>query len=229
VHDHRTGQCADHGGELRLDVGRLQRRQLAEAAGGGQGALEDGGQRGLVELDDDLGPGHPPADGRHVLRHALGQRLGEVAPGAAVDDRPLAAQPLQTGGERERARGLHLERPGPALGGVVQRVEVAGEELPRPSHVDPGARDEPPAGRGEVDGEVDEQRRGAPDQIRPGTSGRQLRQVRQAGQLTEDGAHRVGGVAAGQRADAGGRSPDHEAPRMVPWPSTRSPRSGSGS
>ena len=94
------------------------------------------GTRRLVELDDDLGAGHPGGDGGDVRGEPLGEGLREVAAGAGVDDRAVAPGALEPGRERPRPGGLHLERAGPAVGDVVERVEVAGEELLRPALVD---------------------------------------------------------------------------------------------
>ena len=119
--------------------------QLAEAAHGGQPALQDGGHGRLVELDDDLGARHPRGDGGDVGGDPLGEGLGEVAAGAGVDDGAVTAGALEAGGQRPRAGDLHLERAGPVRGDVVEGVEVAGQELLRPALVDARPRDQPPA------------------------------------------------------------------------------------
>ena len=121
-------------------------------------------------------PGTRAATVGDVRGEALGEGLGEVAPGTGVDDGAVAAGALETGRERPRTGRLHLERAGPARGDVVEGVEVAVEELPRAALVDPRPRHQPPPGGGEVEGEVDEQGSAAADEIRArpaaGSSGR---------------------------------------------------------
>ena len=69
-HD-RTGQGGHHGGELLLDDVRLDGRQLAEAADGGQATLEHGGHRRLVQLNDDAGARNARGDVGDVRAEAL--------------------------------------------------------------------------------------------------------------------------------------------------------------
>ena len=97
------GRRRDHGGELLLDDVRLHGRQLAEAADGGQAALQHGRHRRLVQLDDDAGARHPCGDVGDVGGQPLGEGLGEVAAAHRVDDRPVAAAALQAGRQRPRA------------------------------------------------------------------------------------------------------------------------------
>ena len=93
----------------------------------------------------------------------------------------------------------------------------------------PRARHQPPAGRRDVDGQVDEQRRGPADHVGARRRGR----AAPAGAAAP--AARRGPVAPprrgpspGQRADAGRATPErrHAAARTAPCPSTRSPRAG---
>ena len=188
---------------------------LPKPLDGGQPALQDGGHGRFVELDDDLGSRHPRGHGAEVGVDPLGEGLREVAAGAGVDDGAVAPGALEAGGQRPGTRDLHLERAGPARRQVVEGVEVAGQELVRPPQVDARPRDESPAGRGEVDGEVDEERRAAPDHVRARPAVGQLGEVGEVGQLPDDEAHRLGRVGAGEGPDARGRPPgDGDRPRV---------------
>ena len=102
--DDRPAQGGDDGGEFALDDLGLDGRQLAEAAHRRQAALQDGGQRGFVELDDDLGARDARGDGGGMGGDPLGEGLREVAARAGVDDGPVAPAALQARGQRPRAR-----------------------------------------------------------------------------------------------------------------------------
>jgi hypothetical protein len=191
-------QGGDHGGEFLLDHVVLDGGELAEAADGRQSALQDGGQGRLVELDDQMSSRDARGDLGCMSGEALGQGLREVPAGAGVDDRTVAAAALEARGQGPGPGRLHLERAGVVAGDIGERIEVAGEELPGPALVDPRARDQPPARRGEVHREVDQQGRAAADQVRAGPSAGQLGQVREVRQLAEHEAQRLGRVGAGQ-------------------------------
>ena len=145
-HD-RAGERADEGGELLLDDVRLDAASLPKPLTVGSPPWRTAGTDGSSSWTTTRAPGTRAATAADVGGEPLGQRLREVAAGAGVDDRAVAAGALQPGGERPRAGGLHLERAGPAAAHVVERVEVAVEELARPALVDARARDQPPAGR----------------------------------------------------------------------------------
>ena len=99
----------------------------------GSPPFEDSGHRRLVELHDDLRPGHPGGHGRHMGREPLGERLREVPARPGVYDGAVAAGPLESGGQRPRPGRLHLEGPRVVIGDVGQRVEVSLQELPAPA------------------------------------------------------------------------------------------------
>ena len=97
-------------------------------------------QRGLVDLHDDLGVRDPAADVGDVVAQTLGERLGELAARAVVGEHPVAAGPLDRRGQRPRSGDLDLERTGVALGVLLDRVEVLGEQRLGSPVVDAGAR-----------------------------------------------------------------------------------------
>ncbi len=178
----------------------------AEAAGGRQGPGEDGGQRGLVDLDHDAGPG-PPREVGDVPAQPLGEALGELRDRAGVGQDPVPAAQLDARRERPRARDLRLHPPrgGPGLPDrLVERVDVAGEQLHRAPVVAAGTRgDAVPAGP-HLDGEVDQQRGRAPDDVGADPALGELGDVGEVGQLPDDGAGGLATVGAGQRPDPGG-------------------------
>jgi hypothetical protein len=51
------------------------------------------------------------------------------------------------------------------VSGAGERIEIAGEQVPGPSDVTAVVRGEPPPGRGDLDGQIDEQRAGAADHL----------------------------------------------------------------
>src|SRR4029450_8373847 len=114
-----------------------------------------------------------------------------------VDDGAVTPGALEPGRERPRTGDLHLERAAVARGSVVERVEVAREELPRPALIDARSRDQPPTGRGEGEGEGDEEARPAADQVRARPACGQLGEVREVRQLPRDEAQPLGRVGAG--------------------------------
>ena len=108
-----------------------------------------------------------------------------------------------------------LNGPGPALGLLLDGVEVLGEQRPGPAVVDPRGVGEPPAGRLEVGAEPGGQGQPAAGHRGRRTATGQLGQVREVRQLAEHHAHRLGVVErvvglraqrlpAGHRPDAGG-------------------------
>ncbi len=120
----------------------LDRAQPAEAAGGGQRAAEDGRQRRLVDLDDDLRAAAPaaaaPRRAARRPRRATPTRSRQ-APGSTTARSRRGSQ--SDDGERPRAGDLHLQRALVAVGGLGEDVEV----LPQPA---PGrGRGRGPGGR----------------------------------------------------------------------------------
>ena len=65
--------------------------------------------------------GDPAPHVGDVVAQPLGERLGELAAGAVVGEHPVAAGPLDGGGQRPRAGDLDLERPGVALACAPRR------------------------------------------------------------------------------------------------------------
>jgi hypothetical protein len=92
----------------------------------------------------------------------------------------------------------------------MQYVEVALEQLPGPAQVAAGPAGQPPPARVDLHRQLGEQRRAATNQVRARAAGRQLRQERQVGQLTEDDPQRLRRIGAGHGAGArsGARWPE---------------------
>ena len=164
-------------GELLLDHGRLDRRPACRSrspsagrpAGPRAPTARRAGRRRAA-------PGTRAATAATCAAMPLGEGLRQVAARAGVDDGPVAAGALQPGGQRPRPGGLHLERAGVAAGDVVEGVEVALAGTPRARRWSTPGRgtSRQPAGR-QVDGEVDQQRGAAADQVRPGARDRAAR------------------------------------------------------
>ena len=141
---------------------------------------------------------------------ALGQRSGQIAHCTRVGDRPVPVGQFQLRRERDRAGRLHLDGPlRPAqtglLPGLFERVDVLGEQAGGAAgHRTASGGDPIAAGHG-VDGDVDQQRARPADEVGPDSAGRQLHQMRQSVQLTDD---HLGGLArrcARPGSDAGAR------------------------
>ena len=204
VHEGKGPGRLDHRGEPGLSVGRLRDGQAVEPAGGRHRAREHSGQGRLVELQQHLRTGHAPAHLVHVRRRSLRERLGEVGHGAGVGERGiLAAGQLDRGRQRPRPAHLYLQRPPVAVGGLLQRVEIGGQQVTGPAQVAARAGGEAPAGGRGLHRQVDQQRGGPAGQVGAGPPGRELDQVGQVGQLAENDPHRLGRVGAGQGSDPG--------------------------
>jgi hypothetical protein len=99
---------------------------------------------------------------------------------------------------------LYLDQFGPGSGGVhglLQRVQVAAQQIERPAVVTAGSGSDPVPGRHQLHGEIDEQRRGAANHVGSGASRRQLRRMRQLGQLADHNTGRFAGVGARHRTN----------------------------
>ena len=113
----------------------------AEAGRGRHRAGQHRGQRGLVDLDDQpVRAREPAAQVGDVGGEPLGQRLGELAPGAEVGEHLVAARPLDGRRQRPRSGDLDLERAGVPLRLLLQPVEVLGEQAAGPAVVDARCR-----------------------------------------------------------------------------------------
>ena len=142
------------------------------------------------------GAGHPAAYVGHVVAHALGQRLRELAAGAVVGRAPCRRaasrrwRPASTGPATWTLNGA-----GAALRLLLERVEVLGEQAAGAAVVDARGVGEPPARRaaGRRRGRRPRPARGRSS--RGGAAAGQLGQVRQVGQLAEHDAHGLGVVA----------------------------------
>jgi hypothetical protein len=98
----------EHGAQPGGDDLTVDGTHLPEAGGRRQGALEDGSQRRLVDLEDHVGAGHEPAHVADMAAEALGERFDDLAGGSLVGDRTLAPMHFDRGRERPCSR-----RPGP--------------------------------------------------------------------------------------------------------------------
>ena len=125
-----------------------------------------------------------------------------TAPGSASAGSWLRASSIG-GRQRPRPADLDLQCAPVAVGDLLQRVQVAGQQGLGPAQVAAGPVGEPPALGGELDGQLDQQRRGPAGQVGAGAAAGQFGQVREVGQLIEDQPDRLGGVGAGHRADTG--------------------------
>ena len=119
----------------------------------------------------------------------LPRATGKVGHRAGVGERGiLAAGQLDRGRQRPRPAHCDLQRAPVAVGGLLQRVEIGGQQATRPAQVAARAGGEPPAGGGGLHRQVDQQRGGAAGQAgagpgpgaRPGRAGRAVRRERSA-------------------------------------------------
>ena len=218
------GSARDQVGELLLDDGAPRRPPACRSRSTvGSPPCRTAGTDGSSSWTTTLAPGTRAATAATWRGEPLGQGLGEVAAGTGVDDGAVAAGALQAGRQRPRAGRLHLERAGPARGDVVQRVEVAVQELPRPALVDARPRDQPPAGRGEVEGEVDEQGGAAADQVGARARGRAAR----AGAAKSGSSPTTRRTASAGSVPGSDPTPEAAPRRRGPARGRRSRRSGS--
>ncbi len=120
---------------------------------------------------------------------------------AEIGDRPVPVGQFQLGGQRDRTGRLHLDRSPAApqtrgLPGLFQRVDVLVEQAGRPTRHRAGAARDPVATGNRVDGHVDQQPTGAPDDVGAHSPGRQLDDVDQcSAQLADDD---LGGLPRGR-------------------------------
>ena len=230
MHPGLVTRSGEHPLEGRGRLRRVHDPMPAEAGRGRDGTGQHRRQGRLVDLHDDPLGGDPAAYVGEMGRHALGERLRQLASSAVVGEHLVAARLLDGRGERPRAGHLDLERSLEVLGLLLQRVEVLGEQRAGPPVVDAGSVGEPPAGRLEVEAEVGDHRDRPAGHARGRTAARQLREVGQVGQLAEHDADRLGvllRVVAGPRPDAGGDAHAVTSARavetMVAEPTTRVP------
>ena len=121
-----------------------------------------------------------------------------TAPG--IGDRPVPVGQFQLGGQRDRPGRLNLDRSPAApqtcdLPSLFQRVDVFVEQAGRPSRHRAGPGRHPVPARHRVDGDVDQQRTGTPDDVGAHSPGRQLDQMRhRAAEFADDD---LGGLPRG--------------------------------
>ena len=177
--------AAKHPLQRRAGPRRVDRPVPAEAGRGRHCAGQHGGQRGLVDLHEQLGARDPAADVGDVVAQPLGERLRQLAAGAVVGEHPVAARPLDGRGQRPRPGDLDLEGAGVALAVLLDGVEVLGQQRPGPAVVDAGGVGQPPPGRLQVGAELGDQRQRATGHVGVRAAAGQLGQVGQVGQLVE--------------------------------------------
>ena len=130
--------------------------------------------------------------------------------GAGIGDRAMSVGQLQRGGQRDGSRRLNLDRPPTAaqardLPGLFEGIDVLGEKADRPSRHRAGASRQSIATRDGVDGDVDQQGSGAPDDVGAHSPGRQFDQMGHCrAQLADDDFGRRSRGRPGPRPDAGG-------------------------
>ena len=118
----------------------------------------------------------------------------------SVGDRPVTVGQFQLGGQRDRPRRLDFDRPPAApqtrdLPCLFQRIDVLVEQADRPSRHRAGPSRHPVAAGHRVDGDVDQQRTGPPDDVGAHSPGGQLDQVgHRSAQLADDN---LGGCSRG--------------------------------
>ena len=138
--------------------------------------------------------------------NSVGQRVGHVPDRTCIDQHAATTRQLDRRGQRPGPCELDLERSAETLAHPHERVEVALQQIRGPTLVDPRPRDQPPAGGLQVDVQVGQRGRAAPDEVGSRPPARQLRKMRQIRQRVEDRAHRVVDVDSRQRPDTGRRA-----------------------
>jgi hypothetical protein len=140
-----------------------------------------------------------------VVADPLGQRLGQLSPGAVVGQQAVTARLLHSGGERPRPGHLHLEPTAVVRGELLHHVEVLRQQRPSAPVVDPrgslAAGESPPGGL-EVGVELGQDRQGAARHAGVDATIRQLGQVREVGELAEDDAHHLVVLRPGHGTDS---------------------------
>ncbi|CAM4527299.1 hypothetical protein NONI108955_44045 [Nocardia ninae] len=207
VDQHRCGLGGDHGVEHGECFGFGHRADAVEHADRAERTLEHRRQGRFVQLQNDFRAEAFTHLG-DVATQPLGEGLRKVAQRTGIGEREMPAGQLDLRGERQRTGHLQLDRAARAgrtrcLPSFFERVEVRAEQITGPPGHAAGAWGEPVSPGGGVESHVDQQRRHPPDQIRADAAAGQFHQVRQVGQLTEDGRGRFPRIGAGPRADCG--------------------------
>ena len=184
--------------KCRLDLSRRNGADVANAAAGRHRSGEDSRQRRLVHLNDDDSARNPSPDLPRMVLDPFGERLHEIPSGTLIGQRLSAARAVEGHSQRQRAGYLNLERAGIAERSQFQRVEIRLQRRRCALLVLTGPVHQPPPGRLQVDMQVDEQGRRPAEQVGARPSARQLGQMRQVGQLADDGPGGLQRLAAGQ-------------------------------
>jgi hypothetical protein len=133
-------------------------------------ARQGGRQQGFVELHHDRDR-EPARQLRAVHGHPFGQRGSQIAQRSGIGDRTVPAGQLQFRGQGDGAGDLHLDgaplagRAG-LLPGLLQSIDVLGEQACRPAGDGSGTRRDPVPARHGVDGDVHQQPTGPADHVR---------------------------------------------------------------
>jgi hypothetical protein len=129
---------------------------------------------------------------------------GQIDHGARIGDSHVQrARQFKGGGQCPRAAELNLQQSAVPLEDLFHDVQVGGEHGPGPGHVAAGPLGQPPAARGDLGRDVDEQASRPADHVGTRPAAGQLGQVREIGQLTGDDAHGLIRVRPWHRADPG--------------------------
>ena len=161
-------------------AGLAPRRRRPSGAGGSPDAVgtrpaSTAGSAGSSTCTTRSAPGIRRRTSATWSRSPSASACGQLAAGAVVGEHPVAAGPLDGGGQRPRAGDLDLERAGVALGVLLDGVEVLGQQRPRPAVVDAGRVGQPPAGRLQVGAELGDHARARGRSCRRARRGRAAR------------------------------------------------------
>ena len=228
-----AARAAAKTGSSSADAPGVDRAVPVQAGRGGDLAGHHRRQRGLVELEHQLGAGDPAAEVGDVVAHPSASAC------ASSRRAPWSESTRSPRGFSTVAASVHgpatwtLSGPLEALRLLLEHVEVLGEQRPGAAVVDagrPGGAGEPPARGLQVGVEPGHHRERAAGQVGVRATAGQLGQVRQVGQLAEHGAHRLVEVGARHRPDGGGDEGHAGATRGTPCvalivqePTTREP------
>ena len=232
--DRRRRQPLDKGkDEGAADLARLDGAMPREAARCGDRATEHRRQHRLVELDQQLDIGQPPAQLGNELSDSLGKRLAEIASRSVVGEHSITARTLHHRRQRPGAGDRELDRSLVSLGVLLEQIEVSAKRADGQPMISAGGVGEPPSGRLQVDGQTGEEGSRASDHLGVRSARRKLRQVREIRALRERDLDRIRHVRTRPGADSGGPDRRQLAVRrdvgharvaeMVALPTTREP------
>ncbi len=138
---------------------------------------------------------------------AFRQRGDEIVDGPRISHGHVhRVRQLQRGGERPRTAELDLEWPAEAVEHLFEHVQIGGEHGSGSRQVTPRPVGQPPAARGNLGRQVDQQREGSSDQVRARSPVGQLGQIGEAGQLAGHYPHCLRRISPRHGSDPGSAS-----------------------